>query len=106
LRWPGRASKNAQLPRGALLVNTARGEVVDEAALIDALRSGRLAAAGLDTMAEEPLPAGHALAALDNVVLAPHLASGTHETRAAMGALVGENLAAFYATGKVKASAL
>ena len=86
------AGRIAQLPRGALLVNTARGEVVDEAALIDALRSGRLAAAGLDTMAEEPLPAGHALAALDNVVLTPHVGGSTPAALAAMADMAAANV--------------
>lgn len=86
------AGRIAQLPRGALLVNTARGEVVDEAALIDALRSGHLAAAGLDTMAEEPLPAGHALAALDNVVLTPHVGGSTPAALAAMGGMAAANV--------------
>ena len=86
------AGRIAQLPRGALLVNTARGEVVDEAALINALRSGRLAAAGLDTMAEEPLPAGHALAALDNVVLTPHVGGSTPAALAAMADMAAANV--------------
>jgi D-3-phosphoglycerate dehydrogenase len=64
---------------GALFVNTARGAIVDEAALTEALRAGRIAAAGLDVFVEEPLPAGHALAGLDNVVLASHSAFRTPE---------------------------
>ncbi|HUQ73565.1 MAG TPA: 2-hydroxyacid dehydrogenase [Burkholderiales bacterium] len=65
---------------GAILINTARGGLVDEAALIEALRNGHLAAAGLDVYREEPLPAGHALLSLPNVVAAPHLAWLTQET--------------------------
>lgn len=57
----------------ALLVNTSRGPIVDETALIDALRSRRLGAAGLDVFDTEPLPAGHPLRALDNVVATPHI---------------------------------
>lgn len=57
----------------AYLINTSRGPIVDEGALIGALRSGRLAGAGLDVFDEEPLPAGHPLAALANVALTPHL---------------------------------
>jgi phosphoglycerate dehydrogenase-like enzyme len=69
-----------RMKRGAILVNTARGGLVDEAGLIEALRGGHLAAAGLDVFSEEPLPATHPLAALPNVVCAPHLAWLTPQT--------------------------
>ena len=83
------------------LINIARGTVVDEAALIDALTHQRIAGAGLDVFEDEPnVPA--ALMALDNVVLTPHIASGTHDTRRAMADLVLENLRSFYATGAVR----
>ena len=59
----------------AVVVNTSRGGLIDEQALIDALASGRIAAAGLDVYEQEPLTAGHPLTALDNVVLSPHSAS-------------------------------
>jgi phosphoglycerate dehydrogenase-like enzyme len=65
---------------GAILVNTARGGLVGEAALLEALGSGHLAAAGLDVFASEPLPPGHRLLQLKNVVVAPHLAWLTQET--------------------------
>ena len=71
------AAQLALLHRASILVNTARGEVVDEAALIVALQTGQLAAAGLDTMAREPLPAGCALAALPNIILTPHVGGST-----------------------------
>ena len=83
------------------LINVARGSVVDEAALIEALTERRIAGAGLDVFENEPtVPA--ALMALDNVVLTPHTASATHETRRAMADLVLENLASFFATGTVR----
>lgn len=86
-------------PKG-ILVNVARGSVVDEDALVAALADGRLGGAGLDVFRDEP-DVPPALWSMDNVVLAPHMASGTHETRAAMSALVLENLEAFLAHGKV-----
>ena len=87
-------------PNG-FLINVARGTVVDEAALTDALAERRIADAGLDVFENEPtVPA--ALMALDNVVLTPHTASATHETRRAMADLVLENLASFFATGTVR----
>lgn len=78
------------------LINIARGSVVDEAALVAALESGRLAGAALDVFAEEPhVPA--ALRAADNTVLTPHIGSATHETRAAMARAVLANIDAFLA---------
>jgi phosphoglycerate dehydrogenase-like enzyme len=74
------AAALARMRPDAILVNTARGGLVDEAALVTALSQGRLRAAGLDVFAEEPLPRGHPLTALPNVVLAPHLAWLTVET--------------------------
>ena len=94
----GREVLDALGPQG-FLVNVARGSVVDEAALVEALRSGRIAGAGLDVFEDEPHP--HAeLLALENAVLAPHIASGTHETRRAMADLVLQNLQQFIATGR------
>jgi D-3-phosphoglycerate dehydrogenase len=63
----------ARMKKGAILVNSSRGPIVDETALIEALRARHLAAAGLDVYDVEPLPPGHPLIALDNVVLSPHL---------------------------------
>ncbi|WP_326540618.1 2-hydroxyacid dehydrogenase [Pseudorhodoferax sp.] len=82
-------------PKG-FLVNVSRGSVVDEAALIDSLQQRRIAGAGLDVFAHEP-EVPEALRSLDNVVLLPHIASNTEETRAAMTQRVEDNLAAFFA---------
>lgn len=90
-----RAVLDALGPDG-VLVNIARGAVVDEAALVAALLEGRLGGAGLDVFEREPhVP--EALWTLPNVVLAPHVGSATDETRTAMGQLMLDNLAAFFA---------
>jgi lactate dehydrogenase-like 2-hydroxyacid dehydrogenase len=86
-------------PQG-FLVNISRGTVVDEPALVAALQDKRIAGAALDVFADEPrVP--EALFALDNVVLTPHIASATKDTRAAMGQLVLDNLASFFRDGRV-----
>jgi lactate dehydrogenase-like 2-hydroxyacid dehydrogenase len=81
---------------GAFLINTARGDVVDEAALVTALENGEIAGAGLDVFEKEPAVSA-ALMQMENVVLLPHLGSATEETRIAMGMRVVENVAAFFA---------
>lgn len=86
----------ARMKPGAVLINTSRGEVVDEAAMVEALGAGRISA-GLDVFNREPLPTSHPLVALPNVVLAPHVGSVTEETsrRWVEGAV--ENVAAYLA---------
>ncbi|NIA69294.1 D-glycerate dehydrogenase [Pelagibius litoralis] len=86
----------AKLPEGAILVNTARGALVDEEALVEALQSGRLAAAGLDVFRTEP-GGNPAFAALDNIFMLPHIGSATRDTRDAMGFRALDNLDAFFA---------
>ena len=80
---------------GAFLINTARGDVVDEAALVAALKDGSIAGAGLDVFEKEP-QVSPALLAMENVVLLPHLGSATQETRVAMGMRALENLRLFF----------
>lgn len=82
-------------PRG-FLVNVARGSVVDEQALVQALKDGTIAGAGLDVFEKEPHPS-EALWSMDNVVLTPHMASGTRETRQAMADVAVNNLRAHFA---------
>ncbi|HEY7775462.1 MAG TPA: NAD(P)-dependent oxidoreductase, partial [Kineobactrum sp.] len=76
---------------GAVLVNTARGGIVDEAALAAALASGALFAAGIDVFDEEPVPENNPLLALPNVVLAPHIGSATTLTRERMADITADN---------------
>lgn len=87
------ARRLALLPRGAIVVNTSRGEVVDEAALVAALESGHLGGAGLDVYEREPI-VHPGLLGRDDVVLLPHLGSATRETRAVMAELVVANVRA------------
>jgi D-3-phosphoglycerate dehydrogenase len=81
-----------RLPHGARVINAARGELVDEAALADALRSGKLAAAALDVFSEEPYSGP--LLELDNAVVTPHLAASTEEAQDRAGVIVAEQVAA------------
>jgi glyoxylate reductase len=84
------AKRLSQMKSTAYLVNTARGPVVDEAALVDALKSGTIAGAGLDVFEHEP-KVHEGLLGLDNAVLIPHLGSATVETRTAMANLAATN---------------
>jgi hydroxypyruvate reductase len=90
-----RAVLEALGPEG-VFVNISRGSVADETALVELLKEGKLGGAGLDVFVDEPrVP--EALFAMDNVVLQPHVGSATHPTRLAMGQLVVDNLAAYFA---------
>ena len=91
------AERIARLPDGAVLVNTSRGAIVDDDALVAALRSGKLAAAGLDVFNGEPDAIHPAYRELDNVFALPHIGSATRETRDAMGHRALDNMDAFFA---------
>lgn len=83
----------AAMKPNAHLINIARGALIDEAALVRALRDGKMAGAGLDVTMTEPLPAGHSLYTLPNVVLTPHVAgAGSQGTGAGMGKILADNL--------------
>jgi lactate dehydrogenase-like 2-hydroxyacid dehydrogenase len=90
------AERFARMKAGAYLINTSRGDVIDEAALVQVLKSGAIAGARLDVFEGEP-KVTPALVAMENVVLLPHLGSATLETRVAMGMTVLKNAEAFFA---------
>jgi phosphoglycerate dehydrogenase-like enzyme len=92
-----RAEDLARTKPGAILVNISRGPIVEEAALIDALRSGHLAGAGLDVFDREPLPADHPFRSLDNVVVTPHIGYVTEQGFRASWSRMAEDVSAYLA---------
>jgi (S)-sulfolactate dehydrogenase len=93
------AGKLALMKHGAILVNTARGGVVDESALAAALNAGRLGGAALDVYEAEPLPAGSPLAGCRHLILTPHIAGVTRESNARVSMMIAEKVAAALAAG-------
>jgi D-3-phosphoglycerate dehydrogenase len=89
------ATEFTLMKKSAILLNTARGAIVDEAAMLDALANGRIAGAGLDVFTTEPLPQGHPLTKLSNVVITPHCAGITPEALEAGLRMSVENIWAF-----------
>jgi len=92
------AARLSTMKRGARIINCARGGLVDEAALVDALKSGHIAGAALDVYENEP-PKDSPLLTLDNVVLTPHLGASTEEAQQAVSVTIAQNLIRFFATG-------
>ena len=84
------------MKKTAYLINNSRGPVVDEKALYEALKEGRIAGAGLDVFEQEPTPMDNPLLKFDNVVVAPHISSASYETRSMMAEMVADNLVAFF----------
>ena len=86
----------------AFLINTSRGPIVDEGALVTALRQGRIAGAGLDVFDEEPLPAGHPFLQLDNTLITPHLGYVTLETYGRFYGEAVEDILAFQSSAPLR----
>ena len=96
------AKSLALMKPDARLVNCARGELVDEAALAEALRSGRLKGAALDVFSKEPLPAESPLLALENLLVTPHLGASTEEAQVKVAAELARNVADFFQVGVIR----
>jgi len=91
----------AMMDRNAILINTARGELIDEGALVEALKNGMIAGAGLDVFATEPLAPDSPLRSLDNVILSPHVAGTTLNNMSARAMRIAKNLDAFINGGEI-----
>jgi glyoxylate reductase len=94
------AKKIALMKSTAYLVNNSRGAVVEEQALLEALRRGQIAGTALDVFEQEPTPSTNPLLKFENVVVAPHISSGSIETRARMSEMFAEKLKTFFAGQK------
>jgi D-3-phosphoglycerate dehydrogenase len=92
----------AKMKDGVMIINAARGGIVDEAALLEALNSGKVAGAALDVFVEEPTPAGHPLVTHERVIVTPHLGASTEEAQEKVAVEVAEQIAAYLARGEVK----
>ncbi|HEX4287696.1 MAG TPA: NAD(P)-dependent oxidoreductase, partial [Trebonia sp.] len=97
-----RAGDLARMKDGAILVNVSRGPIVEEDALIEALRSGPLAGAGLDVFDREPLPADHPFRSLENVVVTPHIGYVTEQGFRSAWELMAQDVAACLAGSPVR----
>src|SRR6202012_2541908 len=97
-----RADDLAKMKAGAILVNISRGPIVEEEALIAALRSGHLAGAGLDVFDREPLPPDHPFRSLDNVVVTPHIGYVTERLFRMAWARMAEDVAAYLAGSPIR----
>ena len=96
------ASVLARVKPGLRIVNCARGGIIDEGALCDALSEGRIAGAALDVFEQEPLPAGHRLLSCPRLLLTPHLGASTFEAQESVGVMSGRQLKAFLSSGEIK----
>lgn len=96
------AAQFAKMKKSARLINAARGGIVDEKALLDALQTGRIAGAGLDVFEVEPLPADSPFRSLPNVVMTPHLGASTEEAQERVAVEIAEQFVAYFTKGEVK----